>query len=235
MLAEYINSGFVYRPLLVMHSGFGCDLKFWKKITDSLQTDFDILVLAENYFESTDDVVSIEDVLEIMKNRNVIVGGHSLGYAKMVQFCEKYGDKFKLKKIFAIAGFSNFLSDNPIARCIRKVSLDMMIFLYMVNLVQTFVMFLYFCGEMFPTIPLNVDKDLFFKDLLWLNDRVESPDVPHLVLSSLDDPTIPWYVIEDNFRRLKDVSIKYTFGAMHLLGDKNSEYVVSELKKFALN
>ena len=235
MLAKYIDSGFVDRTLLVMHSGFGCDLRFWKKITDSLRTDFDILILAENYFKSTDYVVSVEDVLEIMKNRDVIVGGHSLGYAKMVQFCEKYGDKFKLKKIFAIAGFSNFLSDNPIAHGIRKLSLDMMIFLYKVNLVQTFVMFLYFCGEMFPTIPSDVDKDLFFKDLLWLNDRVVSPTVPDLVLSSLDDPTIPWYVIEDNFRKLKDVSIKYTFGAMHLLGDKNSEYVAGELKKFTLS
>jgi len=234
MLGEFFNSGKKDLPLIVMHTGFGCDLRFWYKSVNILKSDYDILILAENYFNDTKNLMSIEEVLEITEGRRIVGGGHSLGYAKIVEFYEKHKDKFKLEKIFAIEGFSNFLSSNPIARSKRKLSLDTMINLYKWNLVPTFIMFQFMCGEFLnPLIPSDVNKELFFKDLDGLNGSCTPPNISHLVLSSIDDPIIPWYVIENNFRSLPSVEINYTLGASHLLGDRHPHYVVEKLKNFA--
>ena len=40
-------------------------------------------------------------------------------------------------------------------------------------------------------------------------------------------------IIEDNFRRLRDVRITYTLGASHLLGMKFPQYVSKEIQHFA--
>jgi len=233
MLGEFFNSGKEKLPLIVMHTGFGCDLRFWYRIVDKLKSDYDILILAENYFNDTKNVMTVDDVLNITVGRKIVGGGHSLGYAKIVRFYNNNKNKFNLTKIFAIEGFSNFLSNNSIIRCRRKLSLDTMIKLYRVNLIQTFVMFQFMCGEFFnPLIPSDVNKELFFNDLNELNSSCISPDLPHLVLSSIDDPIIPWYVIEDNFRLLPSVEIDYTFGTSHLLGDRHPYYVTKKLKSF---
>lgn len=234
MLGEFFDSEKKNLPLLVMHTGFGCDLRFWYRIVDILKSDYDILILAENYFNDTKNLMSIDDVLKITEGRKIIGGGHSLGYAKIVEFYKKHKNKFKLGKIFAIEGFSNFLSNNPMVKYVRKLSLDAMINLYHVNLVLTFLMFQFMCGEILnPLIPSDVNRELFFTDLEALNGSCTPPNIPHLVLSSLDDPIIPWYVIEDNFRSLPSVEINYTFGTLHLLGDRHPYYVVEKLKNFA--
>ena len=89
-----------------------------------------------------------------------------------------------------------------------------------------------FCGQLAPTIPTSVNEKIFFGDLNLLDDGIVPPNIPHLVLSSLDDYIIPFYIIEDNFGKLPDVKILYTEGVGHLLGFKQLEFVYFKIMDF---
>ena len=95
-------------------------------------------------------------------------------------------------------------------------------FCYEINPIATLINFQVFCGAL-PIYPSEIDKSLLLKDLDLLDMDVPIPDVPHCVLTSADDPVIPFYIIEDNFAA--KAQIITTNGAGHLLGMKFPEYV----------
>ena len=89
------------------------------------------------------------------------------------------------------------------------------------------------CGAPILDLPAELDHKLLMSDLELLYQGIKSPEIPHLVMTSFDDWVIPYNIIEDNFRQLKDVKIIYTIGASHLLGMRFTKYVSEEIKKFA--
>lgn len=82
-------------------------------------------------------------------------------------------------------------------------------------------------------LPEQLDRKLLMRDLELLYSGIESPKIPHLVLTSYDDWVIPFNVVEDNFRKLDDVKIIYTIGASHLLGMRFPKYVSKQIQEFA--
>lgn len=214
---------------LLFCNGFGSDYHYWDKLLP-LFSEYNCVMLTEDYFNEGKNV-SDETLRELLENKYIIGIGHSLGYIKLCKLIEKY--KFiHMQKIVAIEGFSRYLGGHPLIRNSRIFPLEQMRWNYAVNPIVTLVGFQMFCGEHNPMVPKDINKQLFEQDLDLLNYGIISPDIPHLVLSSIDDPVIPFYVIEDNFRKLPNVRISYTFGASHILGRRSPQWVYEEILNF---
>lgn len=218
------------KRLFVFFNGFGADYKYWD---DLLPYFFDenYVLLSENYFKSPDDH-DIEYLKKICKGKKLIGIGHSLGYHKLCDLNKKY-EFFKLNKIVSIEGFSQYLGSLEPMRSIRRFFLDLMKIGYTCFPKLTLSNFMLMCGAPMLSLPSNLNQDVLMNDLDLLYSSIESPKIPHLVLSSFDDWVIPFNIVEDNFRLLEDVKIIYTLGAGHLLGMKFPKYVSQEIKKFA--
>lgn len=230
MLLKEIKNQTNKNELIVFFSGFGAGFRYWKKVVDLIK-EYDIVLLSEDYFNTKNEIKD-QELLRIFKDRVIIGVGHSLGYAKLVQLNEKY-DFFNLKKIVCVEGFSSFLSDIFFVNYIRKISLDAMICGYKINPYMTLFIFQIMCGDFSAKFAKDFNMELLIKDLESLNGSVKIPEnIPHLILSSADDPIIPFYVIEDNFRKIKNAKIQYSFGSSHLLGMYNSKYIAEEIQKF---
>ena len=189
------------------------------------------MLLSENYFDNPED--DDEKYLKkIFQGKRLIGIGHSLGYHKLCDLNQKY-DFFNLEKIVAVEGFSNYLGNSEPMRSIRKYYLDFMKNSYTYLPKVTLCNFMAMCGAPMMFLPSQLNQELLMSDLELLYSGIESPNIPHLVLSSFDDWVIPFNIVEDNFRKLNDVSIIYTIGSGHLLGMKFPQYVSQEIQKFA--
>lgn len=217
------------RITFLFFNGFGSDYSYWDKLIPYFQ-NYHCVMLSENYFNQGNDV-SVDELRNALQKRYIVGVGHSLGYEKLCLLQERY-DFIKLKKIVAVEGFSRYLGNNLLLRPHRKLPLDMMKVSYATNTIGTLVQFMMFCGQLAPTIPTSVNEKIFFGDLNLLDDGIVPPNIPHLVLSSLDDYIIPFYIIEDNFGKLPDVKILYTEGVGHLLGFKQLEFVYFKIMDF---
>lgn len=216
----------------VFCNGFASDFSYWNNLIN-LFSDYDCILISEDYFCDKEHQISNEEFKQIFsKKKNLIGIGHSLGYSKLCELHLRH-DFFKLKKIVAVEGFSSFLGSFLVTKMIRKFSLDYMIILYNINLFNTLYAFQIFCGAWPIRMPKKIDKELFMKDLDLLNYASDQIKVPHLVLTSVDDPVIPYYIIEDNFRKTPDSEILYTFGCQHVLGMKDTKFVFENIIKFA--
>lgn len=216
-------------PVFVFFNGFGSDYAFWKDLTPYF-TKRNYVLLSENYFNYKEDHNS-EYLREIFEGKELIGIGHSQGYHKLCALNEKY-DFFKLKKIVSLQGFSNYLGASEPMRSIRKFYLDFMKNSYLTCPRLTLFNFMFMCGAPQP-VPAELDHKQLMNDLELLYGGIESPKIPHLVMSSYDDWVIPLNIIEDNFRKLDDVEIIYTMGAGHLLGMRYPDYVSKKIKEFA--
>lgn len=209
-------------------NGFGSDYTFWDNLVPKF-INFNCVMLSENYFYGED---VIPHKFEALLDSRYLVGvGHSLGYEKLCVLQQKY-DFMKLRKIVSVEGFSRYLGNNPIFRPYRKIAVDYMKVNYAVDTLGTLLGFQMFCGQFPPLIPLAINKQIFFDDLQLLDTGIIPPAIPHLVLSSMDDPVVPFFIIEDNFRSLPDVEIVYTQGAGHLLGLRESTWVYRKIMDF---
>lgn len=215
-------------------NGFGSDYSYWDNLSLYFQ-DYNCVMLSEDYFRQNkcEDGEILQKLKSLLENKYVIGVGHSIGYQKLCLLQQKY-DFIKLEKIVSICGFSRYLGNNPLLRPHRKAPLEMMKDSYAVNTLGTLMWFQMICGQSIPFFPSDIDEKFMFDDLKLLDDGVTSPNIPHLVLSSIDDYIIPFYIVEDNFRKLPDVEILYTEGAGHLLGMKEAAWVYTQIKDFAL-
>ena len=218
------------RLVFVFFSGLGSGHEFWDELLPYF-SEFNCVLLAENYFNSPNE---IDDgyLREILEGKRIIGVGHSLGYHKLCYLNQKY-DFFKLDKIVALEGFSRYLGSSPLIAKFREFFLNLMKLNYQTFPEVTLYNFLLMCGAPMQSVPLTMNKNLIMTDLELLYSGIESPQIPHLVLRSYDDWVIPTYIIEDNFRNLSDVKIIYTYGASHLLGIKLPQYVSQKILKFA--
>lgn len=215
--------------VFVFFSGFGSGHEFWDNLLPYF-SDFNYVLLSENYFSSPDEV-SVEYLKEIFQGKRIIGVGHSLGYHKLCYLNQKY-DFFKLCKIVSLEGFSRYLGNSPFTAEFRKFFLNLMKLSYQTFPEVTLYNFLLMCGAPMQSFPKNMNQKLIMNNLELLYSGIESPEIPHLVLSSYDDWVIPTYIIEDSFRNLSDVEIVYTYGASHLLGIKFPQYVSQKILKF---
>lgn len=227
-LKSEIKDDLVY----VFFNGFGSDYHFWDDLIPYFAKD-NYVLLSENYFNSSEDYDS-EYLNKLFKGRSLIGIGHSLGYHKLCDLNQKY-DFFNLKKIVSIEGFSCYLGKNEPIKSIRKFYLDFMKNSYFFCPQLTLFNFMAMCGAPMIDLPAQLDQKKLMDDLLLLYSCIDSPKIPHLVLSSIDDWVIPFNIIEDNFRNLDDVRIVYTTGASHLLGMRFPDYVSKEIKNFSEN
>lgn len=215
--------------LFIFFSGFGSDFEYWNNLIPYFK-DYNCLLLAENYFNDGDEISEME-LMSLCNGKRIIAIGHSLGYMKLCLLQEKY-DFLKFEKIVVIEGFSNYLGTFQPIRIRRKIILDFMKFYYKLNPVITLIIFQLFCGA-FPNIPKEINRTLLLDDLNLLDKNVTSPNIPHLVLSSFNDPVIPFYIIEDNFSKTNDTRIMYTNFCGHLLGMYKPWYVYEKIIKFS--
>lgn len=215
--------------IFVFFNGFGSDYHFWDEILPYFARD-NYVLLSENYFNSPEDYDS-EYLKKIFQGRQLIGVGHSLGYHKLCDLNQKY-DFFNLKKIVSVEGFSCYLGKSEPMKTIRKFYLDFMKSCYFFYPEVTLFNFMAMCGAPMTELPSQLDQKKLMSDLQLLYSGIDSPKIPHLVLSSLDDWVIPFNIIEDNFRNLDDVKIVYTTGVSHLLGMRLPEYVSNEIKNF---
>lgn len=217
--------------LFVFFNGFGSDYKYWDEMLPYF-SNYGYVLLSENYFDNPEDYDE-KYLKKIFQGKKLIGVGHSLGYHKLCDLNQKY-DFFNLNKIVSIEGFSNYLGNFELTRSIRKFYLDFMKNSYICFPKVTLCNFMAMCGAPMMSLPSQLNQKLLMSDLDFLYSGIESPDIPHLVLSSLDDWVIPFSIVEDNFRKLNNVEIIYTIGAGHLLGMKFPKYVSQEIQKFAI-
>lgn len=216
-------------------NGFGSDYSYWNDLSPYFR-NYNCIMLSENYFEPNSgksDEKVLQQLEKLLKDKHTVGVGHSLGYQKLCLLQQKH-PFVKLDKIVSVCGFSRYLGNDPILRPHRKAPLEMMKNSYAMNTFGTLMWFQMFCGQDIPIFPSAVNENLLLGDLKLLDDGVAPPDIPHLVLSSIDDYIIPFYIVEDNFRRLPDVEILYTENTGHLLGMKKPAWVYSKIMEFAL-
>lgn len=216
--------------LFVFFNGFGSDYKYWDELLPYF-SNYGYVLLSENYFDNPEDCD--EKYLEkIFEGKKLIGVGHSLGYHKLCNLHQKY-DFFNLEKIISVEGFSRYLGNYEPMISIRRYYLDFMKNSYTYFPKVTLYNFMLMCGAPMMSLPSQLNHELLMKDLELLYTGIESPKIPHLVLTSWDDWVIPFNIIEDNFRKLDDVKIIYTIGSGHLLGMQFPQYVSQEIIKFA--
>lgn len=211
-------------------NGFGSDYTYWIHLVPKF-LNYNCIMLSENYFDQP--TVRVPDLKPLLEGKYLVGVGHSLGYEKLCLLQSEY-NFIKLKKIVSIEGFSRYLGHEYLYQCLRKPPLEFMKMCYAANPLSTLLWFQMFCGQFPPLVPPSVNYKLFYDDLNLLDDGIPSPEIPHLVLSSIDDPVIPFYIIEDNFRKLNDVEIIYTKGTGHLLGMQQSTWVYRKIMDFVL-
>jgi pimeloyl-ACP methyl ester carboxylesterase len=211
-------------------NGFGADFSFWDNVLPYF-SDHKCVLLSENYFDEEKECDD-KTLEKIFAGKRIVGVGHSLGYAKLCEMHRKY-PFFKLKKIVALEGFSDFLGKSEPMRTVRKASLDYMKLCYTADAVSTLAVFQFMCGKPFPKIASKINRARLFSDLDMLEESTMPADVPHLILASLDDPVIPFFIVEDNFRNLPEAEIVYTCFASHLLGMRFPKYVQENILKFA--
>lgn len=216
--------------LFVFFNGFGSDYKYWDDLLPYF-SNYDYVLLSENYFDNPEDYDE-KYLKKILEGKRLIGVGHSLGYQKLCDLNQKY-DFFNLEKIVSVEGFSQYLGSTEPTRSIRKFFLDLMKNSYTHFPKITLCNFMSMCGAPMMVLPSQLNHRLLMNDLNLLYSGIESPKIPHLVLSSLDDWVIPFDIVEDNFKKLDDVEIIYTIGAGHLLGMQFPQYVSQEIQKFA--
>ena len=216
--------------MFVFFNGFGSDYKFWDELIPNF-LNYNYVLLSENYFAYPEDY-GPEHLRKIFKGKRLVGVGHSLGYHKLCDLNQKY-DFFNLEKIVSLEGFSRYLGKSEPTKQVRKFYLDFMKLSYSVLPKLTLYNFMIMCGAPILDLPAELDHKLLMSDLELLYYGIKSPEIPHLVMTSFDDWVIPYNIIEDNFRHLKDVKIIYTIGASHLLGMRFTKYVSEEIKKFA--
>lgn len=217
------------KRVLVFFNGFGANCTFWDNLKPYF-SDYSCVLLSENYFKE-DGVIDEQRLKEIFEGKEVIGIGHSLGYMKLCLLQEKY-KFFNLKKVVSIEGFSNYLSDIPYVRETREFGINYMKICYAIDSILTLISFQAMCGAV-PLFPKAIDEELLQADLELLREKVTPPKIPHLVLSSADDPIIPCWVIEDNFRSF--AKILYTQFAGHILGINSPEWVFKNISEFIYN
>ncbi len=216
--------------LFVFFNGFGSDYKYWDEMLPYF-SNYGYVLLSENYFDNPEDYDE-KYLRKIFEGKRLVGVGHSLGYHKLCDLNQKY-DFFNLEKIVSVEGFSQYLGSTEPTRTIRKFFLDLMENSYTYFPKITLCNFMAMCGAPMMALPPQLNQELLMKDLNLLYSGIESPQIPHLVLSSLDDWVVPFNIVEDNFKKLDDVRIIYTVGAGHLLGMKFPQYVSWEIQKFA--
>ncbi|MBR1735382.1 MAG: hypothetical protein IJ730_08130 [Alphaproteobacteria bacterium] len=216
--------------IFVFFNGFGSDYTFWDDLLPYF-SKYNYILLSENYFNDPDDY-SAEQLKDFFKGKRLIGIGHSLGYHKLCDLNKKH-DFFKLEKIVSLEGFSCYLGKTEPMKSIRKFYLDFMKNSYQLCPRLTLYNFMMMCGAPLKELPQQIDQERLLDDLALLYAGIDSPEIPHLVLTSFDDWVIPFNIIEDNFRKLKDVKIIYTVGASHLLGMRFPSYVSKTIQEFA--
>ncbi|MCR5225114.1 MAG: hypothetical protein K6C34_03440 [Alphaproteobacteria bacterium] len=226
MLCRVVHPNSKSKYTLVFFSGFGADYNYWNDVLPYF-SNYECVLLSENYFCEPNEVTE-DQLKKIFKGKKLIGIGHSLGYMKLCLLQEKY-DFFKLSKLIAVEGFSNYLGSKEPMRSMRKIALEYMKVCYSINPIGTLVWFQTICGAM-PDIPQKIDQDLLQEELKLLDEKIITPSVPHLVLSSIDDFIVPFYIIQDNFGQC--AKIIYTQIASHLLGMRYSKYVHDEILNF---
>lgn len=215
--------------LFVFFAGFGSDHKYWCDVQHYF-ADYNAVFLSENYFNDPADV-AFDDLADIFKNKTIVGVGHSLGYYKLCALQEQYSF-FQMQKIVSVEGFSSYLGHNCYDRTVREFYLNLMKINYQIAPKQTLSNFISMCGFFMPALPALLNQDQILRDIDLLYKSIACPKIPHLVLSSFDDWVVPYSIIEDNFRRLKDVNIIYTFGAGHLLGMRYPKQVSEQILQF---
>ena len=220
------------KSIFVFFNGFGSDYKFWDNILPYF-SEHNYVLLSENYFNYPEDYDS-KYLKKLFKGKELIGVGHSLGYHKLCDLNQKY-DFFNLKKIVSVEGFSHYLGRSEPMKSFRKFFLDLMKNNYTFFPKLTLQNFMTMCGAPMMSLPTELNKKLLMSDLDLLYSGIDSPEIPHLVLTSIDDWVIPFNIIEDNFRNLNDAQIIYTMGTAHLLGMKYPKYVSREIQHFAIN
>ena len=226
MLCRVVHPNSQSEYVRVFFSGFEADYNYWNDLLPYF-SNYECVLLSENYFCESEEVTE-EQLRKIFKDKKIIGIGHSLGYMKLCLLQEKY-DFFKLSKIISIEGFSEYLGSREPMRSMRKIALEYMKVSYSINPIGTLVWFQSICGAI-PDIPTKVNQDLLQEDLKLLDEKVRMPCIPHLVLSSIDDFVVPFYIIQDNFGQC--AKIIYTQTASHLLGMRYPKYVFEEISKF---
>lgn len=216
--------------LFVFFNGFGSDYKYWDEMLPYF-SNYGYVLLSENYFNNPEDYDE-KYLKKLFEGKKLVGVGHSLGYHKLCDLNQKY-DFFNLKKIVSIEGFSRYLGDSEPTRSVRKFYLDFMKNSYTYFPRITLYNFMSMCGAPMWILPSQLNHELLMNDLELLYSGIESPQIPHLILSSLDDWVIPFNIVEDNFRKLNNAKIFYTIGSGHLLGMKFPQYVSQEIQKFA--
>lgn len=216
--------------LFVFFNGFGSDYKYWDEMLPYF-SNYGYVLLSENYFNNPEDYDE-KYLKKLFEGKKLVGVGHSLGYHKLCDLNQKY-DFFNLKKIVSIEGFSRYLGDSEPTRSVRKFYLDFMKNGYTYFPRITLYNFMSMCGAPMWILPSQLNHELLMNDLELLYSGIESPQIPHLILSSLDDWVIPFNIVEDNFRKLNNAKIFYTIGSGHLLGMKFPQYVSQEIQKFA--
>jgi len=215
--------------LFVFFNGFGSDYKYWDELLPYF-SNYGYVLLSENYFDNPEDYDE-KYLKKIFQGKRLVGVGHSLGYHKLCDLNQKY-DFFNLEKIVAVEGFSQYRGNTEPTRSIRKFYLDFMKSSYTYFPKITLCNFMAMCGAPMSALPSKLNHELLMNDLNLLYSGIKSPKIPHLVLASLDDWVVPFNIVEDNFKKLKDVKIIYTTGSGHLLGMRFPQFVSREIQKF---
>lgn len=156
-----------------------------------------------------------------LKSKEKLVGiGHSLGFLKL----NNSGIEFD--HIVGLGGFLNFCGSNERMKDIRKSELQKMILSFendKINAIKDFYLnYDYNCDEK----NYNISIEEILKDLEYMKYPHKHSGINTTIISGINDKTVPYSIIKDNFTGINNVCIKLIEEG-HLLGLRSANLVAN--------
>lgn len=202
--------------------GWGFGNRFWNNIQKYF-VNYLCTYLDLGYFSQE------SKLLPIHKNTYTIGIGHSLGFKKLLSM------NVQFKAMVGIHGFIDFLGSEKKFRQRRLQELDSTKKSFIQYPKQTLLSFYKKCGINSPEQDTleKLNKNKLYQDLEQLSIPVKlSDNIPVLIISSRNDVIVPLKLIDDNFKRKRNITLILHEQYNHILGYENPALVYRQIMSF---
>lgn len=206
---------------IIFCHGWGLDHNFWQNISNYFTNSTNIY-LKLGYFNDFNHH-------KLNKTSQYIGIGHSQGLSKLISLDLNYS------ALIGINSFTNFLTNQPVIFKRRKFELTRMIREFTDKPYKSL-------NNFYQRIGLKIAKQQLIKlkqqqlidELKLLTIDYKLPNIPILIINSINDPIVPLVVTQDNFTNYNNVKLKLWESTSHVLAHCQSQQIFQEINNFLI-
>lgn len=186
--------------------GFGFTDSYWKNLVP--------LLTGNIYYYGDSDIDA---------NKEYIGIGHSLGFLKL------NNSGLNFSHLICVQGFLNFCGNQTKLRKIREYNLEKIIEDFCNDHESALKNFYKACGYNIE-IPITQRKEDLLKDLKMMRKAYKHCGVETIAIATKNDIIVPKIVMDDNFSKISNVTMKYVEGNIcHTLGFDKPEVIIDAI------